>query len=647
MSKWRICVIFAALCLCGLIVTVQATGLAGGGIGASGGIDAILVIDTSGSMRESDPERTTIEAAQLFIDMLETRHSRVGIIEFTDVLHTVVPLTSVNSVQEREALRNTISGFEYGGWTDIGLALRTATEMMLETSIESDVSNNSPLIILFTDGAIELAPWREDRTVEMSYADVEWALDALAGSTPIYTIGLNYHDDVNIPFLQGISEQTTALNFIVDEPGGLPVIFSEIFANHIRSSLTQIADFIASQYEYTEVIIPISSSFVAEANIIMLSDQPIASVFLSDPNGNRVDFDGVNHILTYANRYSMIKSINPAVGDWTLSVLGVPDERVTVNLIYNFELDVFIEVTQGDMLTDLFDLFDPSRPISVRAGFVLPDGEALPDSLFASSAAELHVFNMAMEQMYSVAMLNTGQDFRVDYIQSAGENVNVTVSIWNPDFFISSRFFNISFGEPTAYDNYGQEPIAASTPVVAIEYEPDEEIRQESEASESGISFTTILNILIPLTVLPLLLLLFVIFVKRRRRAMWSGRLTVRWESYSHNVDLEIFHGKENLHDLLSLGLGARGRHLLRSIDLSGISMWSDSLAGATSIGLKRTRGNIQILTDESKPINMKKPYFWVDNEQLFFTIPSEEGHDHILDITYRNFDAENDIGIK
>ena len=643
MSKWCIsfCVLFVALFLSSFATADWAvyanesrTGLSGGGI------DAILVIDTSGSMRESDPERTTIEAAKLFIDMLETRHSRVGIIEFTDVLHTVVPLTSVSSVEEREALRNTISSFTYSGWTDIGLALRTAAEMMLETSYE----DNSPIIILFTDGAIELAPWREDRTVEMSYADVDWALNALEGNTPIYTIGLNYHGDVNIPFLQGISEQTTAVSYIVNEPSGLPVIFSEIFANHIRSSLKQIADFIAGMHEYTEIVIPITSTFVAEANIIMLSDHPIVSVFLSDPCGNRVEFDGVNHILTYANRYSMIKSIAPAVGDWTLNILGVPDERVTVNLIYNLELDVFIEVTQDDRL-ESENLFDPSRPISVRAGFILPDGEDIP---VTRSAAELRVYNVAFELLYTVPMLNTGQDFIVDYIPSALssiediEDVNITASVWNPDFFIASQFYSIAFSEPSIHEPE-LVPILDILPEVVLYPESEGET---NEGNENRVDFFNSLNILIPLSILPLLLLFLVIFVKRRKHTIWTGKLTVRWGSNNHDVDLSIFHNKENLHDLLSLGLGSKGKQLLRSTDLSGIAMWSDSLAGAPAIKIKN-RSVMQILNEDEKPIDVKKPYYWIDNERLTFTRPSEEGQEHILDITYRNFDSETDIGIK
>jgi len=193
-----------------------------------GAIDVILIIDTSGSMNQSDPERITVEAARLFIEMIEAENSRVGVIEFATNLN-IMPLTPVDTEENRETLSAFIEGFVYSGWTDIGLAMREAAEMIIEYGDEA----NSPLIILFTDGEIALGAGLP-RTEQESYEDVWWALEALEDSVPIYTIGLNYHMDVNVELLEEISQRTNALSFIIDEAYGLPLIFAEIYASHTR-----------------------------------------------------------------------------------------------------------------------------------------------------------------------------------------------------------------------------------------------------------------------------------------------------------------------------------------------------------------------------------------------------------------------------
>ena len=605
------------------------------GAEARDGIDAILVIDTSGSMRESDRERTAIEAAQLFIDMMETRNSRIGIVEFTDVLHTVIPLSPVNTPQERDALRRTISGFQYGGWTDIGLALRTAAEMM----IEQGAPNNSPMILLFTDGAIELSPAQDIRTAEMSYQDVEWSLNALGGEVPIYTIGLNYHGDVDVAFLRRIAEQTTAHSFIIDEAAGLPLIISEIFANHIRSSLTEIAEFIAEEDEYVDIIIPIPSGFVAEANIIMLSDNPLLSVRLADPSGQQVEFDGVNHMLTYANRYSMIKSINPAVGDWVLSVMGLPDDRITVNLIYNFDLNISVSLFQDNDLAG--PLNDPTQPVTVTASFIFADQRIQPEELYPGSVAELRVFDGAMQLQYAIPMVNTGDSFTVEYLRESDlDVVHLSVFVQHPHFEISSAYVTASFAEVEDLPEPEPSPEPTPEPEPTPSPEPTPEPPpQEVIVTDEGEGRATWPIILLILAVLGFL----VLFMGRRKAdklSMFSGYLEVRAQledgmyTALEAPDLSTFPGRTTLYDFLSLSLKSQSSKILQSIDLGDVYIEPATVNGEPAIQLQN-KGNCQILDDYGNTIDAKKPFNWYDNTRLVFT----NNETSKLEVTYRATD--------
>ena len=613
---------FVGFLIC--VLLVAGNGFVAYSAEARDGIDAILILDTSGSMRTADRERTALEAAQLFIDMLETRNSRVGIIGFTNVLNPVVPLTPVATLQERDELRRTISGLQYGGWTDIGLALRAAAEMMLT---QGD-PENSPLIILFTDGDIELGPAQNLRTDAMSYEDAWWAVEAMAGiNVPIYTIGLNYHGAVNINFLRSIADQTMARSYIVDQAAALPMIFSEIFASHIRTSITEIAEFIAEGDIYTDVLIPIPSGFVAEANIIMLSDNPLINVRLTDPDGNEVDFDGVNHILTYANRYSMIKSINPAVGDWMLSVMGLADDLITVNLIYSFDVNITVNTFQAGATGPELD---PDVPVTVTAGFIFADPRLSPEELFTGSEAELHIYSGAMQLLYTVPMVNTGTSFTVDYLTEAGhDTVHLSVLVRHPNFEISSAYMTVTYveqAEPTPTPTPAPTPAPTPEPTPAPEPAPP--------AEDRGTPIWAIILVVIAAAAI-------LIFNYNRRKQptvmFFRGCLEVRalLEDGMYTAleapDLSTFPGRTSLYDFLSLTLKSQSERILQCIDVGDIYIQPGPLLSEPVLQLQN-KGNCQIQDENETIIDAKKSYDWKDNERLTFA-----GKENTkLEITYR-----------
>ncbi|MCL2199249.1 MAG: VWA domain-containing protein, partial [Defluviitaleaceae bacterium] len=424
------------------------------------GIDAILIIDTSGSMRTADPERVALEAASLFMDMMETRSSRIGIVGFSGNLHTVMPLTPISDPSIRDNIRETISGFVFHGWTDIGLAMRAAADMLLDDPSPT----NSPMILLFTDGRIDLPDnWMNDRSIDVSYADAWWAVDAVGDTTPFYTIGLNHDGSLNVEFLQEVATRTSARYYIADEADALPQIFNEIFASHIRSSITEVATIIADGETYAEVLIPIPSAFVAEANIIMLSARPITNVRLFDPSGREIPFDDETYTLTAANRYSMIKVLAPMVGDWLLSVRGLPEDRITINLIYNYNVNVSMSVTQPNGDGGLF--FDHTQPIMVQAGFISPLPASQLQTLFNESVAEMNVYDMQQNHIATFPMTSTGTafvlDFEMDYTQA--QDVRINISVTHPGFEQTTAFFPIAF-DPTVLGAQEEVPPPEPTP---------------------------------------------------------------------------------------------------------------------------------------------------------------------------------------
>ena len=110
------------------------------------GIDIMLALDTSSSMRAEDFRPNRFEAAQEVAgSFVEGRVSdRVGLIVFAAEAYTQVPLTLDYDFLQRMLERVTIGVVEDG--TAVGTALATAVNRLKETEAESKV------VVLLTDG---------------------------------------------------------------------------------------------------------------------------------------------------------------------------------------------------------------------------------------------------------------------------------------------------------------------------------------------------------------------------------------------------------------------------------------------------------------------------------------------------------------
>ena len=199
-------------------------------------MDIIILVDVSGSMRFTDPERIVLWALADFIDKLAPDGSRVGIIGFNGHIQHRIPFT-LTDVERKAWLREQLSQFVYAGYTDIGLAFMYAIDM-----IEDVTELNNPLIIFTSDGYIQISRLNPRRTAQMSYADVEAALDALDGVVPVYTIGMHNPDGIDVPLLEMIASRSGGLSKFTYHAEELPGILAEIFEHHLERSRVDIEE---------------------------------------------------------------------------------------------------------------------------------------------------------------------------------------------------------------------------------------------------------------------------------------------------------------------------------------------------------------------------------------------------------------------
>ncbi len=307
------------------------------------GVDVSVVVDISGSMKETDPNRIAIDAAKLFIDMMETTGSRAGIVPFSDSLGQVTAMTPMESIGDKDGLKNGVDGLAYGGSTDIG----TAVEEGLRILNDAEDVGNQKIMLLFTDGKIDLsdtpgiAPEDVEQAQNASLEKVQaTAAQAAQQGTAIYTIGLNANGQVDQALLADMAAQTGGRSYVVDSADSLPGIFNEIFADFVNSNILDMGEYVTDGTNYTEIPVNIPNDSVMEANIILLSTDPLTEVDMVDPDGAPVTVNGNRLIFSQSSQYGMLKMVMPKAGDWVLRIKSVQDCKVHVNLIFNYKVSL-------------------------------------------------------------------------------------------------------------------------------------------------------------------------------------------------------------------------------------------------------------------------------------------------------------------
>lgn len=166
------------------------------------GIDIVLVMDISTSMRAMDFDPNRLEAAKkIAIDFVNQRYSdRIGVVSFARVSFTLVPLTI-----DYEVIRKSLSGVKFASenidGTAIGNAIATAVDRLKSSEARSKV------IILLTDG-VNNAGEIDPRTA---------ARLAKAFGIKIYTIGAGTKGEANYPVQTPFGERMMKVRVELDE----------------------------------------------------------------------------------------------------------------------------------------------------------------------------------------------------------------------------------------------------------------------------------------------------------------------------------------------------------------------------------------------------------------------------------------------
>lgn len=175
--------------------------------------DIVLVLDVSGSMLDTDPEKKTVTAVKEFL-MNMNKSQRSSLFLFNHETTMVQPFTSFTNDKERENAGKVLEkAIQFTGGTDISLSLTDSMKY-----IDSDNSSRRTMVVLLSDGISEvnvretLQPFQEREIV-------------------INTVGLSREKYEGAKLLSNISAQTGGQYYSVNDTDKLASTFQEIQKN--------------------------------------------------------------------------------------------------------------------------------------------------------------------------------------------------------------------------------------------------------------------------------------------------------------------------------------------------------------------------------------------------------------------------------
>ena len=179
-------------------------------------IDVIFAIDSSGSMRYSDPDGIRIECVKNFIDKMDISSDRAGLVSWDhNVDFSIAPTSNFSEVKK------SVEEVNAEGGTNLDAGLSESVNLLRS----NPRGNAEPIIIFLTDGMGDYTPAEEPDSALKG---------AIEGGYRIYTVGLG--DKIDEDTLKEIANVTGGRYIHAADAYALTEVFEEI-----RRDITEIS----------------------------------------------------------------------------------------------------------------------------------------------------------------------------------------------------------------------------------------------------------------------------------------------------------------------------------------------------------------------------------------------------------------------
>lgn len=283
--------------------------------------DVRILIDISGSMKDSDPNNLRGPALELLVQQLPDG-AKAGVWTFGQWVNMLVKHREIDSQWREQAIAAIDQITTHGLYTNIPQALETATYDIDRLKPQYQTS-----LIVLTDGRVELSDISEENAAARARVLNELLPKIADAGVAVHTVALS--TDADNTLLQTLARESNGLSARAES------------ADQLNSVFLQALDAAAPKGQ-----VPLSGNLflidgsVDEFTLLVFKAEVAPQTSLVSPSGESYDVSTDSDRVRWysSDSYDLITVLSPLAGEWSLFAEEHADNRVSI--VSNLELQV-------------------------------------------------------------------------------------------------------------------------------------------------------------------------------------------------------------------------------------------------------------------------------------------------------------------
>lgn len=276
------------------------------------GVDAVLIMDSSGSMKKTDPANLRKAAARLFISLLRD-NDRAGLVSFSDEGRKLSDLTESADIQNRMKLIKSLEKItSTGKYTNIYDGLQKGYELLKPSA------NKERLLILMSDGQMDLGDKAKEDSLTREMQAVLLPELKKAGIR-IYTIAFTEFSDRAL--LEDLALKTGGSFKVAQTDKDLHLVFTSMFEKIKSPDALPIKD---NAFQVDRDI--------NEFTLLLTKKAPQTRLVLKDPEGkeHKAGRKAAGVEWFESGAFDMVTVKDPAAGLWNIKFSAEQGNKVFI-----------------------------------------------------------------------------------------------------------------------------------------------------------------------------------------------------------------------------------------------------------------------------------------------------------------------------
>jgi uncharacterized protein (TIGR03503 family) len=275
--------------------------------------DMRVLIDVSGSMKQTDPKNLRKPALDLIVRLLPDK-SRSGVWTFGNSVNMLMPFKPVDAAWRKQAAAKSNEINSIAMYTNIGKALDEVS--FDKKSLSSDYKTH---IVLLTDGVVDIGKDAVANNTERQRIINEILPSLKSAGYIIHTIALSENSDMDL--LKKISIATDGVYTLAVSADQLMSVFLKIFDQAVPAERVPLEN----------------NGFLVDASIkeftaLIFRKPGEDRTVIASPEGKEYSAtnpgDGINWYRT--DKYDLITADLPKAGQWKIKTEIAPQSRITI-----------------------------------------------------------------------------------------------------------------------------------------------------------------------------------------------------------------------------------------------------------------------------------------------------------------------------